>query len=866
MSDIGIKIGVEGEKEFKKSLREINDSFKVLGSEMTLATSKFDKQEKSIESLTSKNKVLEKQIDEQKNKIKTLTSALDNASDSFGKSDRRTKQWQTQLNNATADLNKMERELSDTEKEIDDMSKAFKDSSKNIDKFSNDIKKSADQVGKVGSAFSRFGGIAKGMGVTLAASVVAIGAGAIKASADLISLGDDFNSAVNHIGASTGATGSELEKLGDVARKVYTNNFGESLEDVAEGVSQVEKITGLMGSKLQKATESGFALRDTFGYDLQESARTANALMENFGLSADKAYNIIAVGAQNGADQNGDLLDTLNEYSAQYSALGLSADQFVKGLITGNEQGVFSIDKVGDAVKEFNIRAKDGSKASLEAFQSLGMNAQEMTQTFAKGGDEASKAFFDVVGAINSMSDPIQKNATAVALFGTQYEDLESTVLPVLTSMKSTAEVTGDALKNISEVKYDNLDLALQGTARSIQGVFLPTVSEMSAGITDAFSELGNNINKADGDMSEISSAIATTIGQIANILIEQLPMFLDMAMNIIIAIASAIIDNLPLIIETATTIVITLFEGLIAALPQIAEGAVQLILTLVNAIIENLPALLEAAIQVILTLALGIAEALPELIPAIVEAVILMVNILIENMPLIMEAAAQIIGGLATGLIEALPMLIEALPEIIKGIIDYLTKELPQIIEMGIEIVVQLAFGLIQAIPSLLMAIPEIIVAILGGLGNIITSVVEIGGNIVRGLWEGICAMGDWIGDNVAGFFGGIIDGAKSLLGIHSPSRVFAGIGENMGLGIGVGFVDAMKGVEGEITDAIPTDFDVKTNTRIDNSVIGNSKNKLETIVNHSGVITVEGINNEGEMVSVVDIIIDKLRAEVRV
>ncbi len=177
-------------------------------------------------------------------------------------------------------------------------------------------------------------------------------------------------------------------------------------------------------------------MRDTFGYDLQESARAANALMKNFGVTAEEAYNIIAVGAQNGADQNGDLLDTLNEYSAQYSTLGLSADQFVTGLINGAEAGVFSIDKVGDAVKEFNLRAKDGSNTTIEAFQALGMNADEMTKRFAAGGESAEEAFFEVVNTLNNMDDPIAKNTAAVKLFGTQFEDLQANVLPVLAGMK----------------------------------------------------------------------------------------------------------------------------------------------------------------------------------------------------------------------------------------------------------------------------------------------------------------------------------------------------------------------------------------------------------------------------------------------
>ncbi|MEG2930139.1 MAG: phage tail protein, partial [Oscillospiraceae bacterium] len=105
--NFGLKIGVEGEKEFKKALSDINQSFKVLGSEMNLVSSQFEKQDNSVKALTARNEVLNKEIDTQKYKINTLKSALDNAATSFGENDRRTKNWQTQLNNAQAELNKM---------------------------------------------------------------------------------------------------------------------------------------------------------------------------------------------------------------------------------------------------------------------------------------------------------------------------------------------------------------------------------------------------------------------------------------------------------------------------------------------------------------------------------------------------------------------------------------------------------------------------------------------------------------------------------------------------------------------------------------------------------------------------------------
>ena len=126
----GLKLGIEGEKQFKSALADINRSFKVLGSEMKLATSQFDKNDTSVESLTAKNKVLNKEIEAQKEKISVLKSALDNASTSFGENDKRTQNWQVQLNNAEAALNGMEREVKENNEALEKSEAEFKDAEK----------------------------------------------------------------------------------------------------------------------------------------------------------------------------------------------------------------------------------------------------------------------------------------------------------------------------------------------------------------------------------------------------------------------------------------------------------------------------------------------------------------------------------------------------------------------------------------------------------------------------------------------------------------------------------------------------------------------------------------------------------------
>ena len=123
--NFGLRIGLEGEKEFKKALADINFSFKVLGSEMKLISSEFDKNDKSVEALAARNTVLNKEIEAQKQKIETLRAALDNAASSFGENDRRTQAWQIQLNNAEAALNDMECELKENNSELDNAEKIF---------------------------------------------------------------------------------------------------------------------------------------------------------------------------------------------------------------------------------------------------------------------------------------------------------------------------------------------------------------------------------------------------------------------------------------------------------------------------------------------------------------------------------------------------------------------------------------------------------------------------------------------------------------------------------------------------------------------------------------------------------------------
>lgn len=331
-------------------------------------------------------------------------------------------------------------------------------------------------------------------------------------------LAGSFSEAEKTIVGATGATGRELDELMSNSLDVYASSSAENLNEVAASMMNVKTATGLTGDALEEATDAALVLNNVLGYEVAESSRTAGALMKNFGVSAQEAYNLIAIGAQNGADKNGDLLDVLNEYSAQYSALGLSAEEFVSSLVDGAEAGVFSVDKVGDAVKEFNIRAKDGSDTTAEAFELLGMNADIMSEKFAAGGDTARTAFFEVVNALESMDDPMAKNAAAVGLFGTQYEDLEATVLPVLAGIEGGTLDMYDAVGTLSESAQSMGD-AWQAAGNSIKAAFgsaiTPAVSAGSTALAGFVEGVGEFLQE-NPVITKIITALGVGLGVVA--------------------------------------------------------------------------------------------------------------------------------------------------------------------------------------------------------------------------------------------------------------------------------------------------------------------------------------------------------------
>lgn len=543
---------------------------------------------------------------------------------------------------------------------------------------------------------------------------VATGKAVVEAGKYLADLGSEYNTALNQLSASTGATGDELAALGESVKDIYAQGLGEDFADVADGLAATAQVSDLTGEALEQATAAGFNLRDVFDYDISESARAASALMKNFGIDAEEAYGLIAVGAQNGADKNGDLLDTLNEYSPQFAALGLNADQFMGALVEGADAGLFSIDKVGDAVKEFNIRAKDGSDTSREAFESLGLNADKMFEAFAAGGDTAEAAFFDTVEALNSMDDPLARNAAGVALFGTQFEDLEAGVLPVLASIETAAYDGAAALQQINDVRYDDLGSAFEAVKRSAEVALLPMASMIANTLT------------------ALAPILSDTFEAIAPVITDTLNTCMPFVQQFLVGMGDALQTVLPMVSQLAA--------GLLPLLSQLVSAFLPPLLELAQQLLPPLMQIVQAILPPIVSILTSILPMLTQIVSTILPVLTSLISALLPVITPLLEVALQIVNSVIMPLVPPLLQIVEALLPPLMSLLNAIMPILSPLL------------GLLQPIASVLGTIASVIGQIVSFGAGVINSIAGLFGGGGGGGASGYATGGFTSGPSIAG------------------------------------------------------------------------------------------------------------------
>lgn len=888
--------------EFKEGIKEANQTIKLANAQFKAATSGMDDWENSTDGITAKleqlSKVLQAQkqkLDSYKNQFKALTEAeeengrraeelrqqYNNAVEAFGANSKEAKNLASALNqveqeqarNATAASNmriqvlNQEAAVNSTQKQINNYNSELKElenASSQAENATEDLENSLESTGNGLSSIKEGFTVLKG-------AISDLVADGIRAAVDgFKELATASDQALNTFQAQTGKSTKEMQEFKNEINELYKNNYGESLEDIAKAMAKVAQSSKETDpSKIKELTQEALVLRDTFGYDVTETMRAVNMLMDQFGLTGVQAFNLIAQGAQNGLDKNDDLLDTINEYSVHFNQAGYTAEEMFNSLENGADAGTFSIDKLGDAVKEFGIRMKDGT--ANEALKNIGLDVDDVISRFAKGGETASIAMGDVVEALFSVSDPLKQNQAGVALFGTMWEDLGADGVNALMNINGEFNSTSDTMKEINSIKYDDLGVSLTQLGRTLKVELLdPLVSKIIPPVKEFTNWMISNSSTVAAGIVGIGSALGTLA--VANIIMGLVKSFKAFKL----AQEGATIAQWALnsaMLANPIGLIVAAIVGLVAGLVVLwnkNEGfrnffinawtniqsffgsAIEFIKTKfsewgqsisgIGTWFSNLPTIISQWLTTTLSnistwcseswatfttwcgnvinsigqffsqLPYNIGYALGTLLSTIIQGWVNIYNYVVTQVPLIIQSIVNFF--------QTLPGKVWIwLLNLILKVTDWGTKMKAMATEIG-KTFINNVINFIKTLPSKVAiwftntvskattfvsnfktkayeAARGFITNITNGLKSLPSKMVSIGKDTVRGIWNGITGMGSWLKSQITNFGKSVVNGFKSALKIHSPSRLMRDeIGKNIALGVGEGITGQTKAV----------------------------------------------------------------------
>ena len=531
--------------------------------------------------LNDKNvkKDLQSMAKEAKKNAGTVVEAMDKATHSIEESGHETKQTGKEIEDTTRNAGENFEDMGESARQ---MGEDTSDSARSLEELRESTEKTNQSVERSQKSFINWGSavrLAIAGVVTAAATafgVIAAGTGAAT------SFGIEYKKASNDIQAQTGATKEEMEGLSDAMKQVYADNFGEDMNDVAEAIATVKKNIGGTDDEIRQATEEAIAFRDTFGYEVPESTRAASALIKHFGVDAKTAYDLMAKGAQNGLDYSGELIDNIDEYSVQFAKAGLSANEMFNIMAAGYDAGSWNLDKIGDAVKELNIRLVDGSDTTKAGLEAIGMNADEVAKKMSKGGETAKKTYKQVVDKLADMDDQQARNIAGVNLFGTMWEDLGPEVVAQLAVLEGAYDDVSGTMDKINDVKYDDAKSALEALKRKTQVSLLLPISE------DIMPAISGATDAAIGYIDQLADAYEN----------HGVNGLLDEAGEVFAEISVKAAAEAPRMVEAAVDFVENTVDGLAAHKGELVDAGADMVKTLAGAAVKILPTELQRPVK----------------------------------------------------------------------------------------------------------------------------------------------------------------------------------------------------------------------------------------------------------------------------
>lgn len=558
---------------------------------------------------------------------------------------------------------------------------------------------------------------------------------AVDAFKELATEGD---SALAMLEARTGATSSEMEGFEDVMYEVYNANYGESLGDVSEKLSTVIQMTDdLDNASLATVTKNAIALEDVFGFDIKESMRGVNSLMDQFGITSDQAFNLIVQGAQKGLNQNDDLLDIINEYSVQFKNAGYSADDMFNMLANGAKSGTWSIDKLGDAVKEYNIRWNDGTAA--EALEKLGLNADEMAEKVEGGAESSGKAMQQVMAALMCVEDEQERYILGQTLMGTMWEDLGAETVLALSNTEGAINSASDAMAQMDSAAYDTLESSLSQLGRTVKAeVVQPIAEKLTPAIKDSVNFVNERVGPAVEWLLSHLPEVGIILGTIGSVIaamkwgsiVGQIGKISGAFSGFKTAIAAipgpALAAGFKYLWETNED-----FRNNVTAVWEELQGSFSELGGKISDMLNQLMPLISEIASTVLTAFGQIAEAvLPILIQLISELLPVIIGLIDQLLPVLTQIIESVLTVLVDVINQLLPLVMQIIEAVLPVLLQLVQAILPiitQIVEAVLPVLIQLINTILPIITQIISAVLPVLVEILNALTPILNMVISL-------------------------------------------------------------------------------------------------------------------------------------------
>jgi phage-related minor tail protein len=389
-----------------------------------------------------------------------------------------------------------------------------------------DVSDLVDSLGEASREVESFGG--------RAAKVAAIAGGGIAAAlVGGLNEAMDQQQATANLSAQLGANPEQTKQLGVAAGKIYSDGYGESIESANEalkGLWQQGLVpAGATADEMTKISESALSVSTVLGEEVGPTANAVGQMLKTgMAKNAQEAFDVLTRGAQVGANKAEDLLDTFNEYSTQFRKVGLDGKTAMGLIQQGLQGGARDADLVADSIKEFSIRAIDGSATTIAGFKAIGLNANDMKEKIAAGGPAAKKALGETLDKLRAIKDPAKQAAAATELFGTQAEDMGkalyslnvNTAVQGLGKVDGAAKAAGDTMSNTAS---NNIKIFERTLTQSVVNVLGAKVIPAITSFAEAMAPVVDNAKAVVQWVSANREPLLIVAGVITTVLLPAL-------------------------------------------------------------------------------------------------------------------------------------------------------------------------------------------------------------------------------------------------------------------------------------------------------------------------------------------------------